>query len=154
MQSVNSKTIPADILFPMLETILQEGKEVSFTITGNSMWPLLLHGRDSVVLERFDADDLRVGDMVLFRTPLGNYIFHRVSKISGDTFETIGDGNCFKDGFFAKEAIIGRADLVIRKGKKIRCKSFGWRIVFRVWLWLFPIRRSLLRLFQFRPFSR
>ena len=35
---------------PVLQEIMEEGKEVSLTVTGNSMSPLLIHGRDQVLM--------------------------------------------------------------------------------------------------------
>ena len=64
------------------------------------MWPFLCHGRDQVVVEACRPDEIRKVDIVLLHTYLGNYLVHRVTGIKEDRFETTGDGNCFRDGYF------------------------------------------------------
>ena len=44
------------------------------------MWPFICHGRDRVVLSSCTPDQLKVGDIVLFQTPLGNYMLHRITE--------------------------------------------------------------------------
>lgn len=43
----------------MTEKLLAEGKRVKFTVSGNSMWPLIIHNRDSVMLVPCDKERLK-----------------------------------------------------------------------------------------------
>lgn len=90
-----TKRLAPELLFAAVEEQLALGRKASFTVTGMSMWPFICHGRDQVVVTACDPDSLRVGDVVLFQTPLGNYMLHRVTALGPDAFETTGDGNCF-----------------------------------------------------------
>ena len=133
----------ADLFFA-IEELLAEGRQAVFTVTGMSMWPFLCHGRDQVVIEACDPGKIKKGDVVLIRTILGNYLLHRVTRVEKDGFITTGDGNCFRDGKFPHSCLRAKAVFMIRKGKKIDCTSGKWKLIFRVWMELFPVRRFLL----------
>ena len=140
--------IHSDDLFGMLLPLLKEGRHAIFTVSGMSMWPFICHGRDQVVVEACDPADLRVGDIVLFRTPLGNYMLHRITGLRPDAFETTGDGNCFRDGWFPRDIVEAKVAEIHRDGKTIRCDAPGWRVAFAFWRAMFPVRRQLLSLLQ------
>ena len=84
----------------------------------------------------------------LLQTPLGNYLLHRVTKVTALDFETTGDGNCFRDGYFPFLCLRAKVVKLIRKGKEIDCSLWYWRIVFFIWNLLFPIRKELLWLLR------
>lgn len=140
--------ISPDNLFPAIEELLAEGRQAVFTVTGMSMWPFLCHGRDQVIVERCCFSSLKTGDIVLFQTPLGNYMLHRITDLGDSDFETTGDGNCFRDGRFPSACIKAKACTLIRKGAEIPCDALFWRIVFGIWSVCFPIRSSLLRILK------
>ena len=56
--------IPATELFENVRLLLHEGYSASFTVTGKSMWPLLGHGRDQVILESCAGKALKKGDII------------------------------------------------------------------------------------------
>ena len=140
--------IPSHDLFTALLFMLEEGHAAAFTVSGMSMWPFICHGRDQVVVTACDRDSLHVGDIILFQTPLGNYMLHRVTALKPDAFETTGDGNCFRDGWFPRECAKAKVVTILRDGKKIDCAAPGWRFVFAIWRILFPVRRHLLTLLR------
>ena len=57
---------PNEQFFALVEKELEEGKTVKIRLKGNSMFPLLRSGRDSVILEKSPADSLKPMDVVLF----------------------------------------------------------------------------------------
>lgn len=138
------KLISSQELFSAIGELLAQGRQAVFTVTGMSMWPFLCHGRDQVVVEACKPEGIRVGDVVLLQTYLGNYLLHRVTKIKGDCFETTGDGNCFRDGYFPFSAVRARVVRMIRKGRNINCDSVYWKLVFFFWRQMFPVRKQLL----------
>ena len=141
--------IAPELLFPAIEAELAEGRNVSFTVTGMSMWPFICHGRDQVILSPCDTSQLKVLDIVLFQTPLKNYMLHRITGLKENTFETTGDGNCFHDGWFDKDCIVGKVTAIYRNGKRIDCNSFLWKMIFCIWTFLFPVRKYLLKSLRF-----
>lgn len=142
------RMISSDALFSAMERQFAENRRVIFTVTGMSMWPFLCGGRDRVLLTRCDPAKLRRGDVVLLQTPPGTYMLHRVTALKTDCFETTGDGNCFRDGFFPLSCIRAQMAGCIRKGKPVSCDARSWRIVSAVWTRLYPVRRYLLRMLR------
>lgn len=140
--------ISPEDLFSAVAEELAENRQVLFTVTGMSMWPFLCHGRDRVVVAAVDPSDIRTGDILLIRTPGNSYLLHRVTKRTDAGIETTGDGNCFRDGLFPYSCVIGRAVTLIRKEKKIVCSAWHWKLVFRCWMWLFPVRKQLIALWK------
>lgn len=142
--------VHAKDFFPVLIACINEGKKASFRITGFSMWPLLCHRRDSVILNACDVKDLRKGDIVLFSPCQDQYLLHRITRLKNGMMETTGDGNVHRDGVFPVECVLAKVESVERKGKTIRVNALGWRLVFRCWMMLFPVRGVLLRLLRWR----
>lgn len=68
----------------------REGIEVDLPVSDNSMSPFLRDNRDSVYLKK-PSEELKRGDMVLFRRSNGKYIMHRISKITENGYYTVGD---------------------------------------------------------------
>ncbi len=135
----------ADV-FPVAEQLLRDGLKVTFTVTGGSMWPLIRHNSDSVLLARLDRP-ARIGDIVLMhpRLPVERYILHRVYKIRGDDCIALGDGCLAPDPPVPLECIIGRAEMIFRGKRSINCDAPGVRRLSGLWRFLLPVRPLLLR---------
>lgn len=147
--------ISSKILFMAIEEQLAEGRQASFTVTGMSMWPLICHGRDQVIVEKADRTNIRVGDIILYRVTEEQYILHRITRMEDKYFQTTGDGNLHRDLFMPYESIIARVCKVIRDGKEIVCDNLKWNALFRIWMFLFPIRKWIFRAwFRIRKFIR
>lgn len=142
--------LPPEELFLAVHQLLQDGYDVKFTVTGNSMWPLLANRRDCVTLRKADAHLLKKGDIVLLQVHSG-YRLHRITGLKNGLLQTTGDYNCYRDDYVDAQCVLGRVINFTRKGKQVSCKKPLYR--FSSWLWrvLFPIRPVLLRLlFLFR----
>lgn len=145
---IDFKQISAKELFSAIEELLAEGRQAAFTVTGMSMWPFLCHGRDQVIVASCRPEEIRRGDVALLQTYYGNYLLHRVTKLRKDSFQTTGDGNCFRDGFFPFSCLRARVVRMVRKGKSIDCGSARWRLIFFIWMFLYPFRRQMLWLLR------
>lgn len=130
-------------MFPIVEEWIAEKKSVRITVSGNSMWPLIIHNRDSVLLEYAEAESLKRGDIILFHTPWGKHILHRITKVTEDGFITTGDGNLHRDGFVPTGNVIAKVTKVYRKEKEIDCGSRGFHLYSQFWMVCFPIRKYL-----------
>ena len=72
-------TVSIKDLSPLMSALLDEGKEIRFTVTGNSMGPFLRHKRDQAVLVKpADPTSLQVGDVPLYRRDNGQLVLHRI----------------------------------------------------------------------------
>lgn len=147
MNTKNLTLLPPEALFEAVSQLLDEGYDAEFTVTGNSMLPLLCHGRDSVVLRRPDSP-LRRGDIILCKAKQG-FLLHRVMKTKKDAVRTAGDHNCYLDEYVSSQDVLGRVIGFTRKGKYVSCKSLPYRLSSFVWRIFFPFRPLLLRLLTF-----
>lgn len=145
--------ISSELLFSAIEELLAKDMQAVFTVTGMSMWPLICHGRDSVVIEKVDKTKLRKGDIVLLRASEERYLLHRVTKIYPEGFETTGDGNYFRDGVFPYKCFVAKVVKIVRKGKYINCQKWYMKVYGCIWMTLFPCRKRIFALwFLVRPF--
>ena len=129
--------------FPIIEEMLKAGKNVRFTVFGNSMWPWIISDRDSVLLTRCDNAHLKKGNIILFHTASGNYVLHRITKVKRDGYITTGDGNLWRDGFVPQGKVIARVESIYRKDIVIECSGWKWKAISSLWMASFPIRRIL-----------
>ena len=80
--AVEVKVMDPESYFGLLESFLDEGKDVEMTPKGNSMLPFIRGGRDSVLLTK-PSRPLELGDIVLFKVN-GHYVMHRILEVNGD----------------------------------------------------------------------
>lgn len=124
----NFNAVSLNEAMPIMSEMLKNGNTVSLVVTGNSMFPFLISGRDKVFLSMPESS-LKKGDIVLYRTRNGKYALHRISKIDNDgKLEIIGDGQLVADYPVSAENIVAKAVKVIRKGKELDSKSLGWKL--------------------------
>ena len=140
------KYLPNDVFCPAIDEMLSEGMDVEFTITGNSMWPLLKHARDKITLTACNGEAVKKGNIILFEALPSKYLLHRVTRVNATHFETTGDRNIFRDGTFHKDCIIGKAVKITRKGKSYKTDSFLMRLYAFCWMNTLALRKPILRL--------
>ena len=68
-KKLNQDFIPAVEWSSAILPILKEGHELKLLLSGRSMHPLLLGGRDEVVIKLIDNMKLKRGDIVLYCRP-------------------------------------------------------------------------------------
>ncbi|MEE0946735.1 MAG: S24 family peptidase [Acutalibacteraceae bacterium] len=134
-----SFNISLEEMLPAMEETLNSGGKVTFVTKGRSMAPLLVSGRDSVVIGRFD--EYKKGDVVLFRNNEGEFILHRIYKIKNDLYYTEGDSLLISDPPIKKEQILGKAVSFIRNAKEIKTSSFSYNIY--KWIYMSFIGKKL-----------
>ena len=135
--------ISSEILFTAIKEQLAAGRQAAFTVTGMSMWPFLCHGRDQVIVKACGEETPCRGDIVLLQTGAGNYLLHRVTRLTENGFVTTGDGNLFCDGEFPYEDLWAKVVRVIRKGCTIECSDWRWKTLSKLWMGLYPVRKGL-----------
>ena len=60
------KTVDTNEYMSVLQDLINEGREVGLLISGDSMAPFLVHGRDHIYFKTPDRE-LKRGDMVFYR---------------------------------------------------------------------------------------
>ena len=131
---------------PVLRELTEQGKEVSLLITGNSMVPFLVNERDRIFFKKPDRA-LKKGDMVFYRRLNGQYVMHRICKVTAQGFDIVGDAQTIIEHGVRPEQIFGLITRVERKGALLSDGSFWWEFFRRVWIRLIPLRGVLLRLY-------
>ena len=101
----------------MLKELVEQGKEVRMVISGSSMAPFLIHGRDSIFF-RAPERELRKGDIVFYERPGGQFVVHRICGVHGESYDLIGDGQTEIEHNVRREQIFARVTQVERKGKR------------------------------------
>ena len=111
------------------------------TTRGVSMEPLFRTGRDVVFISRPEGE-LKKYDVALYRAHNGNYVMHRVVKVTNSEYLIRGD-NTFVLEHVPKDGIIGVLTEFNRKGKRHRCDERGYLIYAKLWNFIYPVRYLL-----------
>ena len=141
------KLVDVHQYMPVLREILGTGKEVSLTITGNSMSPFLVHERDEILISPPDGN-WKKGDMAFYQRTNGQYVMHRICRVDkkGDCF-FVGDAQMVIEGPIAPSQIFGKITSVKRKGKWIGPGDLWWEFFEHVWLNIIPLRMVCIRIY-------
>jgi len=131
-----------ELLVPMIEEKVASNKEVRLTVSGNSMFPMLIHRRDSVVLKKIDK--LKKYDIPLYRRENGAYVLHRIVKIENNCFHIAGDNEIKLEYPVKNEQTIAVVRGFYRKGKYYSTDNFLYKIYTRLWCALLPCRYRVL----------
>ena len=129
-----------------LEQLLEEGNQIRVKPQGYSMYPLLVPGRDEVVIEQEDPSRLHRGDIVLFRREGSILVLHRICRRRGDNFFMVGDNQKQVEGPIGITQIKGKVTTLVRGGRTISAENRLYRIYSFIWLWLRPLRPALSKM--------
>lgn len=108
----------------MLKELVEQGREVRMVISGSSMAPFLIHGRDSIFF-RAPERELRRGDIVFYERPGGQFVVHRICRVHADGYDIIGDAQTEIEHHVQRKQIFARVTKVERKGKYLYRERSG-----------------------------
>lgn len=133
-------------LLPFIEEALNNNKTFTIPITGTSMLPLLVKGRDTVTIKKCETT-LKKGDLPLYRRQDGSFVLHRVVSVEADgTYTMCGDNQFLKEKGIAHTAIIGVVTTITRNGKTFSVDSKKYQLYVKLGLFLLNIRYPYKRL--------
>ena len=138
----NVRELDPQVLMPALLALLEETETVPLVISGSSMTPFLVHGRDTVYLSKVTAP-LKRGDMILYRRDSGDYILHRIFRAEGDTYTLVGDAQTMLEPGIRSDQVLAVVTAVRRKGKLLKQGSFWWDFFEKVWIRMVPLRPAV-----------
>ena len=149
------RVVSPESLMGPLPDLLEEGAVVPLVISGGSMNPFLVSGRDTVYLSKPDGPAKR-GDMVLYRRKGGAYVLHRVLRRENGTYTMIGDAQTHPEPGIRPEQILARVTAVRRKGKLLQKGSFWWDFFAVLWIRMVPFRPGVVKAYTClkRPFGQ
>lgn len=130
-------------LLPLIKESLKKGQKIAVTVTGNSMFPLFAHERDSVTIEK--AIVYKPKDIVLYLRDDDTPVLHRIIKKKEDGYAMCGDNQCVEEYPVKESNILGRVCEFERKGKIISSDNIIYRIYCFVWCLSLKHRKHLLR---------
>lgn len=128
-----------------IEELLDSCPAIQIAPKGYSMYPLLIPGRDQVILEKTVPGKLRRGDVILYRRQDKTLVLHRLCKITPKGYYTVGDNQTEVEGPLQAEQIKGRMTAFVRKGRTIRVSHPIYRLAAGIWLALRPVRDPIKR---------
>ena len=134
----------------MLRELTEQGREVNMLISGNSMSPFLMHGRDSIRLKKPERK-LRKGDMVFFQRKSGKFVMHRIIRVRKEGFYLLGDSQQSSEieGPIKECQIFALITSVCRKGRWIGPGNFWWEFFEHYWIRMIPFRRFFINTYRF-----
>lgn len=109
-------------------------KHGSFTYSNKvtSMLPLLREGKDLFTIVKKGNVRCKVGDIVLYRRPSGDYVLHRIIKVRKEDYVILGD-NCIKKEYGIRdEDVIGVMTCFVRNGTS----HYASETLFRIYTFL------------------
>lgn len=118
-----NKKVTMQELLPFIEEALNNDKTFIIPITGTSMRPLLIAGRDTVTLRKCE-NKLKKGDLPLYRRQDGAFVLHRVVGFTenGD-YIMCGDNQFLKEKGVTHNQIIGVVTEITRNGETFSVDS-------------------------------
>lgn len=129
---------------PVIREKLDLGAEVELPSSGNSMYPLFRHRKDSFRLKKIKGEEARKYDMILYQRDNGRYILHRIVRVGPEGYSLRGD-NQYTDEFPVRaDQIIGRVCSFCRNGRQIDCESLSYWAYCRFWVHTVRVRQGLL----------
>ncbi len=120
--------------------LLKEGKTIQLKPQGYSMHPLFVPGRDEAVLRPVRNEDIRRGEVLLFRGDRDLLTLHRVWKVKKDGVYFVGDNQVKVEGPIQREQIYAVMCGFIRNGREHDTKELPYRMIAGIWLFLRPVR--------------
>ncbi|MEG0770556.1 MAG: S24/S26 family peptidase [Clostridia bacterium] len=128
-------------MYPFMNEMLSSGKEIEITITGDSMFPTLHNRRDMVVLAK--TEDFKRGDIVLYRRKTGQFVLHRIVRISDEDLFLVGDNQKDIESGITKADVIATVKEITRNKKHFSVTNKRYRLYSYIWLLIIPFRRYI-----------
>lgn len=146
MEHTKCRKVDTQSYLSVIQEIVESGKSTTILVSGNSMSPFIIHGRDSVMVSPI-VTPLKKGDIAFFRRRDGRFIMHRICKVAKDGYYFVGDGQIDIEGPIDREQIFAVVTAVQRKGVWVRPGDFWWEFFEHIWLHIIPLRMPLRGLY-------
>ncbi|MFT3952227.1 MAG: hypothetical protein QM689_09860 [Oscillospiraceae bacterium] len=139
------KRIAMAAIEPLLLETLAAGGEVTLTVTGVSMRPMLRHGEDRIVLKSHDGRALKKYELPLYCRADGRYVLHRIVGVKrtadGVRYTALGDNQTAKEHGITPDRIVGIAVAWQRGTQYYPCSGIRYGLYCRLWYHTLILRR-------------
>lgn len=138
---MSSKKVMLDLTEyePVIRLAIKDGGEFRIYPRGTSMLPMLRQEVDSVLL-REPPGQCKKYDIILYRRSQGQYVLHRIVKVTQDGYVLCGDHQTSMETGISREQIIAIVDGFYRKEKRIHVKQFLYQCYVHIWCCI-PLRK-------------
>ncbi len=123
----NKKTVRLEEMLPVLLEKIEQGGEVVIPVTGVSMKPMLVPGRDYAVLKKA-PEKLKKYDIPFYRRENGQFVLHRIVGEDENGYILIGDNQREKEYSVKRSQIIAVLTAVEREGERIPVEKMKLRL--------------------------
>ncbi len=130
-------------IYPIIKEKIDNGGTVQLPITGKSMRPLLVWGRDTVEIVK--CDNPKKGDIIFYLRDNGQFVLHRIIGTDENGYILCGDNQWDKEYGIKDHNIIAVVRSITRKGKILQVTKIPYRIYSSVWMAMMPVRKPILR---------
>lgn len=146
---MSPRVLPAAILMPEYEALLEAGAELPLVVSGISMTPFLRPGIDTVYLKKPDRT-LRKGEIAFFHRANGSHVLHRVWRAEKGYYWFLGDGQDLVEGPMPEACVFAYVTKIDRDGVRVGPEDRLWRFFAGPWRYTRGTRnRFWLRLWRF-----
>ncbi len=135
-------------LSPYMIKLLSEGIDVSFTVNGNSMFPLFEHKKTKVTITKPTIDNIKKGDIPLYQRENGQFVLHRIVKIKNGQLIITGDAQTLLEYGIKKSSILGIVKSFSYKNKIIDVSNLYYRLYSLFWMHIIPLRPLIIRIIK------
>lgn len=133
----------ADFL-DLARQVLTAGHILRFRPQGGSMWPQIRPG-DILTVQACQPGDLRLGDLILFRSLPGKALVHRLIKFDAACdpihYQARGDALVYPDPGVPADQILGRVTAYERNNRLHSLDTPLERLSAWLWTWGQPVLR-------------
>lgn len=129
-------------IYPIIKEKIDNGGTVQLPITGKSMRPLLVWGRDTVEIVK--CDNPKKGDIIFYLRDNGQFVLHRIIGTDENGYILCGDNQWVKEYGIKDHNIIAVVRSITRKGKVVQVTNIPYRIYSNVWMAMMPVRKPIL----------
>lgn len=140
------REVDTNAFIDVMKDLVNDGKSVSIIVSGNSMSPFLIHGRDRVFFEKPNRE-LKKGDIVFYQRWNGQYVMHRIYKITEAGYFMVGDAQAEIEGPLKREQIFALITKCQRKGKFLESGDFWWEFFECIWIRCVPMRPVIRKMY-------
>lgn len=123
--------VTLEAMMPLIRERLAAGQSVRIYPRGTSMLPMLVEGRDSVVLSPLPPK-LKKYDLPLYRRTNGQFVLHRVVGV-GETYTCLGDNQFALESGLTHDQMIAVVSSFTRKGRERSVTDLSYRVYRSLW---------------------
>ena len=142
MENTKKIRISLNDIYPDIKKKIENGGTVRLPITGISMRPLLVWGRDTVDLIK--CENPKKGDIIFYLRDNGQFVLHRIVGVNDNGYILCGDNQWRLEYGIQDKHIIAVVTSITRKGKIIDMTNVPYRIYSNLWMALLPIRKTII----------